>query len=178
MPKQHAFTLIELLVVVAIIGILAAITIPNWQNALMRAKVGRAYSDMQAISRALGMYRMDYSNFPLASNLKDTVMLPHNLRLKPLTTPVVYISRLPDDVFRLGTTYSYIDKYSWDKTDRYEASFSGGLEIRFFTGSAWVLSSVGPTGNRPDMSNGYGWEDAYDASNGLFSFGAIFLFGS
>ncbi len=177
MLKQHAFTLIELLIIVAIIGILAVIAVPNFQNALIKAKVSKAYGDMQAISRALNMYRMDYNNFPLASNLKDTVMLLHNFRLRPLTTPSAYISRLPDDIFRLGTTYSYIDRYSWQKTDKYEASFPGGLEIRFFNSSPWVLSSVGPAVSRPDMSNGYGWEDAYDASNGLVSLGSIFLTG-
>lgn len=50
--KNRAFTPIELLIVVAIIGILAAIAVPNFTNALIRAKIGRVYGDMSAISRA------------------------------------------------------------------------------------------------------------------------------
>jgi len=62
---RRAFTLIELLIVVAIIGILAAIAVPNFINAQERAKVGRARSDVRSIVNALEMYRLDNNNYPL-----------------------------------------------------------------------------------------------------------------
>jgi len=44
MRKTHGFTLIELMIVIVIIGILAAIAVPNYQDYLKRAKIAEAVS--------------------------------------------------------------------------------------------------------------------------------------
>jgi type IV pilus assembly protein PilA len=51
---QQGFTLIELMIVVAIIGILAAVAIPQYQDYTTRAKLSRALTAMEAIKTATG----------------------------------------------------------------------------------------------------------------------------
>src|SRR5262249_25898952 len=58
------FTLIELLIVVAIIGIIAAIAIPNLLNAIDRGKQKRTMADMRSIGTAIESYAVDNNFYP------------------------------------------------------------------------------------------------------------------
>src|ERR1700687_2154108 len=51
--RQHGFTLIELLIVVAIIGIIAALLIPNFLDALQKSKQKRTEADMRNLGTAM-----------------------------------------------------------------------------------------------------------------------------
>jgi general secretion pathway protein G len=62
--KEKGFTLIELLIVVAIIGIIAAIAVPNLLTAIQRSKRSRTAADMRAMGTGLGTYQVDNNAFP------------------------------------------------------------------------------------------------------------------
>jgi len=68
MRKERGFTLIELLIVVAIIGIIAAIAIPNLLNAINRGRQKRTMADMRTIGTAIEEYAVDYSFYPRVGN--------------------------------------------------------------------------------------------------------------
>ena len=67
--KQQGFTLIELMIVVAIIGILAAIAIPQYQNYVARTQVAEAFNLFGTIKTAIGVYYNIEGKFP-TSNVK------------------------------------------------------------------------------------------------------------
>lgn len=105
MTSRKGFTLIELLIVVAIIGILAAIAIPNFLQAQTRAKVARVVAEVRTLSLGLELYHVDYNDYPL--NWYDTLAHPtwhagmhpnlglgmhySKLCLWLLTTPIDYL---------------------------------------------------------------------------------------
>ena len=82
---SKGFTLIELLIVVAIIGIIAAIAIPNLLNAIDRGKQKRTMADMRSIGTAVESYAVDNNVYPVAAT--STI-------LKGLVEPI-YIKTMP-----------------------------------------------------------------------------------
>ena len=64
MKKQQGFTLIELMIVVAIIGILAAIAIPAYQDYTIRAQVSEGLNLAGGAKAAVSEYTMDRGVFP------------------------------------------------------------------------------------------------------------------
>ena len=72
MKKQQGFTLIELMIVVAIIGILAAIAIPAYQDYTIRAQVSEGLSLSGGAKAAISEFTMDSGNFP-STNLEAGV---------------------------------------------------------------------------------------------------------
>ena len=89
MKNQKGFTLIELLIVVAIIGIIAAIAIPNLLNAIDRGKQKRSMADMRSIGTAVESYAIDNNYYPTVDDMatlaaEATRVVPIYMRTMPV----------------------------------------------------------------------------------------------
>ena len=97
--KQTGFTLIELLIVVAIIGIIAAIAIPNLLNAIDRGKQKRSMADMRSLGTSVESYAVDNNFYPIATSM--AAVSGTGLVIEP-----IYIKLAPT-VDGWGGTYFY-----------------------------------------------------------------------
>ena len=84
--RSQGFTLIELLIVVAIIGIIAAIAIPNLLNALDRGKQKRTMGDLRALAVAIEAYAIDHSKFPVAADANALRSLINPIFIRTIPT--------------------------------------------------------------------------------------------
>lgn len=105
--KQSGFTLIEIMVVVVILGILAALVVPQVMNRPEQAKVTVAQNDIKAVSAALDMYKLD--NFAYPSTQQGLEALVE----KPTGNPQPknwnrdgYLKQIPQDPW--GNPYQYL----------------------------------------------------------------------
>jgi len=197
-----AFTLIELLIVVAIIAILAAIAVPNFLEAQVRAKVSRVQSDMRSMALAIEAYAVDWNRYPRARTWPHLGGQQYNLRplsarIMAITTPVSYITSLPLDIFTptagwngKGGTSEYDLQFPDFDTFDYFDSDSDRDEDNHATdstrGAAWRLASSGPdlwgsfgivwTESKLGSGNRQGFD--YDPTNGTVSHGDIVRLGS
>jgi general secretion pathway protein G len=103
---QRAFTLIELMVVLVIIGVLAALIVPNVLDRADDARVTAARTDIGNLMQALKLYKLDNLRYP------STQQGLQALVNKPSVDPVPgnwkpYLDKLPNDPW--GHAYQYLN---------------------------------------------------------------------
>ncbi|MBZ0257356.1 prepilin-type N-terminal cleavage/methylation domain-containing protein [bacterium] len=183
------FTLIELLIVVAIIGILAAIAVPNFLNAQIRAKIAQVQADMRTFAQAIDLYQLDNQSFPWTDKNPYGAQ-PIELRWIPMTTPISYVNQIPVDPFGdkpgveiergQGNAYWTYDfwcarkpeadfpHWGWVTAVADRISRETGRSLVPPSGGAYFFASQGP--DRITFAN-YGRAQVYHSSNGLISAG-------
>lgn len=105
---------------IPIVGILAAIAIPNFKSAMSHSNVSTIQQEMRTIATALEAYYIDYDQYPLPQyDNEDNAVLPSTI-----TTPIAYATCILNDI------------YNDTDNDHY----------RYYTDSStkWIVASFGP----------------------------------
>lgn len=115
---QRGFSLIEIMVVVVIMGILAALVVPNLLDRPDQARAVAAKQDIMAIQQALKLYRLDNGRYP--TEAQGLVALERKPNVAPIPNNwQKYLEKVPTDPwgnayqFKAPGLYGEIDVFSY-----------------------------------------------------------------
>ena len=133
---QRGFTLIEIMVVVIIIGLLAAVVVPQFLGRVDDARIAKAKQDIQALDTALTMYKLDNFVYPTGEmGLQALVVKPND----PTVTH-----------WRSGGYLKRLNKDPWGNDYQYQNPGTHGEYDLFSFGAD---GQPGGTGTNADIGN-------------------------
>jgi general secretion pathway protein G len=104
--RARGVTLIELMVVLVIIGVLAALIVPNVLERADDARVTAARTDISNLSQALKLYKLDNQRYPSAEQGLDALVRKPTAGAIPPNWKT-YLEKLPNDPW--GRPYQYVN---------------------------------------------------------------------
>ncbi len=127
MMKRNGFSLIEIMVVVVILGILAAVVVPQVMSRPAEARVSKVKQDLRAIESALKLYKLDNYGYPTTEQgLEALTERPIGLPDTANWNPEGYLDRVPQDPW--GKPYVYLSPGQHGAFDLYTLGADGRKE--------------------------------------------------
>lgn len=122
--RQQGFTLIEIMVVVVILGILAAIVVPNIMGEPDKARIAKARQDIRVLESALELYRLDNFYYPSTQQgLEALVRQPSGDPPAKNWKAGGYVKQLPKDPW--GNDYQFLNPGVKGEYDIYSLGADG-----------------------------------------------------
>src|SRR5258705_11473713 len=128
MQGQKGFTLFELFIAVAIIGIIAAITIPNLLNAIDRGKQKRSMADIRSLGTATESYAVDNNFYPKVNSYAA---------VQPFLQPI-YIKTAPSSD-------------GWNKVWEFQGDTTNGVDYTLISRAKDGIASAVTGGQNEDV---------------------------
>jgi type II secretion system protein G len=158
---RRGFTLIELLIVIAVIGLIAAMLIPNLLDALQKAKQKRTMSDMKVIGTAMFSWLTDQASAAAAGAAASTVvdLTQYGTQLPPASLATVLVSQYIQEIPTLDGWKSPFQYYL--RTDNPHASQVMAIRSlgrdKTAEGDQYTITAFDPT----DYDRDIVWADGF-----------------
>ncbi len=109
MKKVDAFTLVELMIIVAILGIMAAIVIPMFQDHTVQASEAAVKDNLRILRNAIEIYATQHNGTPPGYPNDDSSNVPDEATLyAQLVDPGDYLSEMPINSFKQNSSVNVV----------------------------------------------------------------------